>query len=73
MDADDRELFRHLMAKANVMLEDAAALAAEGQSLQISQERMIELVGPLQAAAQDVGALAGAATVIASGGINHDD
>lgn len=73
MDADDRELFRHLMVKATVMLEDAAGLAAEGQSSQISQDRMIKLAGRLEATVQDVAALAGAAAVIASGSINHDD
>lgn len=30
MDAGDRELFRHLMAKATAMLADAAGLAVEG-------------------------------------------
>lgn len=73
MDADDRELFRHLMAKATVMLEDAAGLAAEGQSSQISQDRMIKLAARLEATVQDVAALAGAAAVIASGSINHED
>ena len=73
MDANDRELFRHLMAKATSMLEDAAGLAAEGQSSQFSQEQMIELACRLLAAARDVAALAGAATVIASGSVNHDD
>ena len=73
MDAGDPELFRHLMAKATVMLEDAAGLAAEGQSSQISQDRMIEIARRLQAAAQDVTALAGAAAVIASDGVRHDD
>jgi len=55
------------------MLEDAAGLAAEGQSSRISQERMIELAGRLQATARDIAALAGAAAVIASGGRSHDD
>ena len=73
MDADDRELFRHLMAKATAVLEDAAALAMEEQSPQISNDQMIELAGRLEAAVQDVAALAGAAAVIASRGTNQDD
>ena len=73
MDADDRELFCHLMAKATAMLEDAASTAAEGQSSQLSQERMIEIAHRLQAATQDVAALAGASSVISSRGINQDD
>ena len=73
MDADDRELLRHLMAKATALLENAAALAAEGQSSQISNDRMIEIAGRLEAAAKDVGALTGAAAIVASRGINQDD
>ncbi len=73
MDADDRELFRHLMARATVMLEDAAGLAVEGHSLQISQYRTIELAGQLQTAARDVGALTEAAAIVASRGINQED
>ena len=73
MDADDRELFRHLMAKATSMLEDATGLATEGQSPRTSHDRMIEIAGRLQAAARDITALAGAATVIASGSVNQDD
>ena len=73
MDAGDEELFCHLMAKATIMLEDAAGRAAEGQAPQISQDRMIELAGRLEATAQDVSALSGAATVIASGNVNQDD
>ena len=73
MDAGDRELFCHLMAKATVMLEDVAGLAAEGQSSRTSHGRMIEIAGRLQAAVQDIAALAGAAAVVASSGINQDD
>lgn len=73
MDAGDRELFCHLMAKATSMLEDAATLAAEGQSSRTSQGRMIEHASRLKAAVQDVAALAGASSVIASRGINQDD
>lgn len=73
MDADDRELFGHLMAKATAMLEDAAEMVAEGQSSRISQDRMIKLGGRLQAAAKDIAALTGAAAIVASDGIHHDD
>ena len=73
MDADDRELFRHLMAKATAVLEDAAALAAEGQSSQLSQDRMIALAGRLLAAARDVAALADTASAVASSSLNHED
>ena len=73
MDADDRELFRHLMTKATVMLENAASTAAEGQSSRTSHGRMIEIAGRLQAAVQDIAALAGAAAVVASSGVNQDD
>ena len=73
MDAGDRELFRHLMAKATAMLENAAGLAAEGQSPLLSQDQMIEVARRLQAAAQNVAALADAATTVASSPLNHDD
>ena len=73
MDADDQELFCHLMAKATVMLEDAAALAADGQSSQISEERMIGIARRLQATGRDVAVLADAATAVASSPLNHDD
>ncbi len=73
MDADDRELFRHLMSKTTTILEDTATLAAEGQSSQVSQNRRIALAGQLQAAAQDIVALSKAAAVLSSQGTNHDD
>ena len=65
MDGDRRELANRLFAAATAMLEDAAAVAAAGQSPRLSTAQLVEFGGGLKVAAQAVAILAEAAAVVA--------
>ena len=67
MDDDDQELVRHLFAAATARIETAHDAAAAGQSSEIAAGNYAAVARRLQAAAQDIAALAEAALVIASG------
>ena len=65
MDDDRRELANRLFAAATAMLEDAAAVAAAGQSPRLSTAQLVESGGRLKVAAQAVTVLAEAAAIVA--------
>ena len=65
MDGDRRELANRLFAAATAMLEDAAAVAAAGQSPRLSTAQLAELGGRLKVAVQAVAILAEAAAIVA--------
>ena len=66
MDDDHRELVRRLFATATALIETAHDAAAEGQSSEITAGDYAVVARRLQAAAQDIAALAEAARVIAA-------
>ena len=68
IDDDRRELANRLFAAATAMLEDAAALAAAGQSPRLSTAQLVEVGGRLKVAAQAVAILAEAAAIVADPG-----
>jgi len=76
MEDDDRELVRRLFAAATARIEAAHDAAVTGQSGEIAAGDYAASARRLQAAAQDITALAEAARVIAAGrpddaGIDH--
>ena len=64
MDEDDRELVRRLFAAATARTETAHDAAAAGQSSEIATGNYAAVARRLQAAVQDIAALAKAAAVI---------
>ncbi len=66
MDDDDRELVRHLFAAATARIETAHDAATTGQSGEIATGDYAAAARRLEAAAQDIAALAEAARVIAA-------
>jgi len=66
MDDDHRELVRHLFAAATALIETAHDAAVAGQSGEIAAGGYAAVARRLQAAAQDIAALADAARVIAA-------
>ena len=66
MDDDDRELVRRLFAAATALIEAAHDAATMGQSSKIAAGGYAAVARRLQAAAQDIAALAEAARVIAA-------
>ncbi len=66
MDDNDRELVRHLFAAATALIETAHDAATTGQSSEIAAGEYAAVARRLQAAAQDIAALAEAARVIAA-------
>ena len=67
MDEDDRELVRRLMARATVVLEAAVA----GQSPQAAPDQRLEGAPRLHAAALDIAAVAQAAVIITTAGLEE--
>ncbi len=65
MDDDHRELLRRLFAAATALIESAHEEAVAGQAIDIAAGDYTAVARRLQAAAQDVAALAEAALVIA--------
>jgi len=65
MDDDDRELANRLFAAMTAMLEDAAEAADAGRSVRATPANLAAKARQIQAAAQDVAALAAAALVVA--------
>ncbi len=70
MDDDDRDLARHLFATMTALLEDAAELAAAGQSSRLDSPALAALGRRLQAAAKDIAAVAETAAIVADSGTN---
>ena len=68
MDDDQRELANRLFAAATAMLEDAAAVAAAGQSPRLSAAQLAHHGGRLKVAAQAVTVLAEAVAIVADPG-----
>ena len=66
MDDDDRELLRHLFAATTVLIETAHESAVAGQASEIAAGDYAAVARRLQAAAQDIAALAEAVLVIAA-------
>ncbi len=66
MDDDHRELVRRLFAAATARVEAAHEAAVVGQSGEIARRDYAAAARRLQAAAQDIAALAEAAQVIAA-------
>ncbi len=66
MDDDHRELVRRLFAAATARIEAAHEAATAGQSSEIAAGNYAAAARRLQAAAQDIAALAEAARVIAA-------
>ena len=73
MDDDHRELVRHLFAAATARVETAHEAAIAGQSGEIAAGDYASVAQRLQAAAQDIAALAEAARVIATGQFDHSE
>ena len=73
MDDDHRELVRHLFAAATARVETAHEAAVAGQSGEIAAGDYASVAQRLQAAAQDISALAEAARVIATGQLDHSE
>lgn len=67
MDEDDRGTVCRLMAKATMLLEDAAAMALEGQPSRLAARDYARIGHQLQTAAHDIATVAETATIIASG------
>ncbi len=67
MDDDHRELVRRLFTSATELIETAHNAAVAGQSGEIGADDYAAVARRLQAAAQDIAALAEAALVIAAG------
>ncbi len=65
MNDDDRELVRRLFAAATALIETAHDAAVAGQSSEIATGDYAAVARRLQAAAQDIAALAEAARVVA--------
>ena len=73
MDDDHRELVRHLFAAATARVAIAHEVAVAGQSGEIATGDYAAVAQRLQAAAQDISALAEAARVIATGQLDHSE
>ena len=71
MDEDDRELVRRLMARATIMLEEAIAAAVAGQSPHAAPDQRLEGAPRLHAAALDIAAVAQAAVIITTAGLEE--
>lgn len=70
---DDRDLANWLFANATTMLEDAACMAATGQSSQVDASQLIDLGQKLQAATHDITIIVQAAAIIATRSANEDN
>ena len=66
MDDDDRQLVRHLFAATTARIEAAHDAATAGQSSEVAAGDYVAVARRLQAAAQDIAALAEAVRVIAA-------
>ncbi len=69
MDDDYRELANRLFATATAMLEDAIEVAVAGQSPRLNSSRLADRGRQLQASAQDIAAIAEAATIVANSSV----
>ena len=65
MDHEDRELITHLFAKTTALLEDAAQLAADGQSSRLTPAEYLSLSRDLHRAMDKALGVAKALRVIA--------
>lgn len=70
MEDDHRDLANRLFALATAMLEDAAVLAADGQSPRLCAAQLAEKGHVLRHAAQDIATVAEAAAFVAGCGGN---
>lgn len=65
MDTEYRDLTTRLFAAATAMLEDAAAIAATGQSARLEPAALARHAAALRRAVQDIAVLAEAALIVA--------
>lgn len=65
MDDDHRDLANQLFATATAMLEDAAEIAASGQSPQMTASQLLDNSSRLRAATREIAVIVEAAAIIA--------
>ena len=71
MDDDHRELVNRLFATATAMLEDAIEHAMAGQSPRLDGSQLVDHGHRLRSAVEDIAAIAEAAAIVASLGIDR--